>query len=87
MERFEGIGDLRGKGLYFGVDLVRDRESKKPDPATAHGLVNHLRQNGVLVAVNGAHDNVIKIRPPLVFSRADADRLLQALEDGLEVLH
>lgn len=84
MQRFDAIGDVRGKGLYFGIDLVRDRKSKTPDSAAAHFLINHMRRNGVLVAVTGPHDNVIKIRPPLVFSKDDADLLLEALEAGFE---
>ena len=83
--RHEIIGDIRGKGFFLGLDLVADRETRKPHSKAAHNLANRLRHRGVLVSVNGAHDNVIKIRPPLVFSKADADELLGAID--AEIAH
>ena len=84
--RFEILGDLRGKGLFLGLDLVTGRDTKEPASGAAHALVNTMRRNGVLVTVSGPHDNVIKVRPPLVFSSADASRFLDALETGLSVV-
>ena len=82
-DRYEAIGDVRGKGLFLGIDLVSDRQKRTPWSDGAHQLVNRLRHKGVLVSVNGMHDNVIKIRPPLIFSMNDADRLVQALDEEL----
>ena len=82
-ERHPVIGDVRGKGFFQGIDLVSDRERKTPAPKLAHRLANDLRREGVLVAVTGAHDNVVKLRPPLVFRQQHAERLLAALDDGL----
>ncbi len=70
------IGDVRGDGLYLGVELVKSRETKEPDSATALAVVNGLRERRVLISATGFNANVLKIRPPLVFSEADADRLL-----------
>jgi 4-aminobutyrate aminotransferase-like enzyme len=81
--RHAAIGDIRGAGLYLGVEIVRDRDSKSPDTATAAALVNGLRDRHVLISATGFHGNVLKIRPPLVFTDADADRLLSALDDTL----
>lgn len=81
--RFEGIGDVRGAGLYIGVEFVTDRRTKAPDSATALAVTNGLRQRRVLISATGFHANTLKIRPPLVFSRADADRLLSELEATL----
>ena len=75
-KRYEQIGDVRGSGLYAGIELVRDRVSKAPDAATAAAVVNGLRARRVLISATGAHANTLKIRPPLVFSAANADRLL-----------
>ena len=77
------IGDVRGRGLFFGVDLVRDRETREPDADAAHAVMNELRRRGVLVGRTGRHANVLKIRPPLVFSRANADKLATTLDEVL----
>ena len=84
--RFECIGDVRGAGLFIGVELVADRESRAPDAGLAGWLVNELRRNGVLISRTGPRDNVLKIRPPLVFGEAHAERLLDALEQALTTL-
>ncbi|WP_183025514.1 aspartate aminotransferase family protein [Variovorax sp. UMC13] len=79
-QRFEVIGDVRGAGLYIGVELVKDRATKAPDAAAAAAVVNGLRERRVLISATGFHANTLKIRPPLVFSEANADRLLTAIE-------
>ncbi|MFV8054309.1 aspartate aminotransferase family protein [Mycobacterium sp. 48b] len=67
------IGDVRGAGLYVGIEMVTDRESSGPDRAAAHDLVNAMRDRKVLISVCGADGNVLKVRPPLVFSDSDVD--------------
>ncbi|MCG2799111.1 MAG: aspartate aminotransferase family protein [Cellulomonas sp.] len=79
------IGDVRGAGLYLGVDVVTDPVSKTPDVATALDLVEALRDRRVLTSVCGP-GNVLKLRPPLVFDDSDADRLLDAFDDSLRSL-
>ncbi|WP_207418259.1 aspartate aminotransferase family protein [Roseomonas haemaphysalidis] len=81
--RHEAIGDVRGAGLFIGVELVRDRASRAPDGATTAKLVNGLRERRVLISASGPHANVLKIRPPLVFGREHADRFLDALDATL----
>ncbi|WP_137121614.1 aminotransferase class III-fold pyridoxal phosphate-dependent enzyme [Segeticoccus rhizosphaerae] len=76
----EALGDVRADGLFVGVDLQRDGE---PAPDLADAVVNGLRDRRVLVSTSGPHEDVLKIRPPLVFQRSDADQLLEALEDTL----
>src|SRR6201996_9227620 len=78
--RYPVIGDVRGSGLYLGVELVRDAGTKEPDPAASTAVVNGLRQRRVLISATGEHGNVLKIRPPLVFAEADATRLLTELD-------
>jgi 4-aminobutyrate aminotransferase-like enzyme len=82
-ERYEVIGDVRGVGLYIGAEIVTDRESRAPDGWTAAALVNGLRERRVLISATGFSGNTLKIRPPLVFSAADAARLLDSLESTL----
>ena len=69
------IGDVRGCGLYVGVEVVTDLETALPNRAAAHDLVNAMRDRRVLISVCGSDGNVLKIRPPLVFSMADVDWL------------
>jgi 4-aminobutyrate aminotransferase-like enzyme len=81
--RYESIGDVRGKGLFWGLDLVRDRESRAPAPRLAARIVESLRREGILVAASGPHRNVVKIRPPLTFRVPHAECLLSALDLAL----
>ena len=74
------IGDIRGSGMFIGIDLVRDRESREPATAKTGKAVNLLRQQGVLIGSTGRYDNILKIRPPMVFSKENADLLLQKLQ-------
>ena len=81
--RHEIIGDVRGRGLFFGIDLVSDRETKQPDAGSAKRIVNELRNRGILMSKIGEHDNVLKLRPPLCFSKENADLLVSTLDDVL----
>lgn len=84
--RHDWIGDVRGRGLLAGVELVRDRETLEPAGEETSRVLDLMRQNGVLVGREGPHGNVIKIRPPLVFQREHADILIEALEKSLAAL-
>ena len=77
------IGDVRGSGLFFGAELVLDRDAKTPATEYTKKVANALRMKGVLMNFLGIHYNVLKIRPPMVFSRADADRMLAAVDQAL----
>ncbi len=74
------VGNVRGSGLFISIEMVADRGSKAPDPATARLLAERLKDSGFLLSVAGAHDNVVKIRPPLVFGEEHALPFLDALE-------
>jgi hypothetical protein len=74
------IGDVRGLGLFLGIDLVTDRETRPPATRQASFVVNRLREEGVLAGTDGPHHNVIKLRPPLCFSQADAATFTSALD-------
>ncbi len=77
------IGDVRGLGLFIGVDLVRDRERRTPATEAAKYVVDRLRARRVLIGRDGPDANVLKIRPPLTFGRSNADHLLEALDEVL----
>lgn len=74
------IGDIRGSGLFIGIDLVRNRENGEPATDETDRAVNLLRHHGVLIGSTGQFDNILKIRPPMVFSKENADLLLQKLK-------
>jgi 4-aminobutyrate aminotransferase-like enzyme len=74
------VGDVRGSGLFLGIELVRDRRTLEPAGTEASYVVNRLRELGVLAGTDGPFHNVIKIRPPLCFSEGDADLFVSALD-------
>jgi 4-aminobutyrate aminotransferase-like enzyme len=84
LRRFEAryplVGDVRGSGLFLGVELVRHPETREPAGEEAAFIANRMRQLGVLLGTDGTDRNVLKIRPPMPFSIQDADVLLEALE-------
>ena len=81
--RYAIIGDVRGQGLFLGIELVEDRESKTPATALARRVNDGVRARGVLIGTEGPHDNVLKMRPPMIFSRANADHLVGVLDETL----
>jgi 4-aminobutyrate aminotransferase-like enzyme len=79
---YEQIAEVRGAGLFIAVDIVTDRESKTPDGAAGLRIVNEMRRRRVLISASGPTGHALKIRPPLVFSERDADRLLESLAEA-----
>jgi 4-aminobutyrate aminotransferase-like enzyme len=77
------VADVRGKGLFWGLEIVRDHATRAPAVAEADRILNLLREDGFLLGRTGAHDNVLKIRPPLVFSPDQARMLLEGLDRAL----
>ena len=84
--RHEAIGDVRGSGFFLGVELVADRRTRAPATDAASRVVNGMRERGVLIGTEGPFANVLKIRPPMPFTHADADRLVSALAAALGAL-
>ena len=78
------IGDVRGCGLFFGVEWVTDLASKTPDVEGAVEIANRMKDRGFLMSNQGAFSNVLKIRPPLVFERQHAELFLSAFAEVLE---
>ena len=85
-EGCEPMGDVRGHGLFIGIEWVEDRADKAPDRAGAIAVVNALKEKGFLIGNAGAFGNVVKIRPPLVFSADNAAAFLDAFEETLDDL-
>jgi 4-aminobutyrate aminotransferase-like enzyme len=83
MKRHVIIGDVRGRGLALGMELVIDRKTRKPAPAAQITLLNLVRNEGVLVGGEGEAGNIVKIRPPIVFRREHADIAIAAVDRAL----
>ncbi|MHA2172037.1 MAG: aminotransferase class III-fold pyridoxal phosphate-dependent enzyme, partial [Candidatus Kariarchaeaceae archaeon] len=81
---FPIIGDVRGLGLYLGVELVLDRETQEPAPNQAFYVINRMREKGILISTDGPLHNVLKIKPPLVFTIENADFLVVSLQQILD---
>ena len=84
MDRHELIGDVRGRGLFQAIELVRDRATLEPAPRHAAYVVERMKERGVLLSTEGPLHTVIKMKPPLVFNEGDAERLVQGLDAVLE---
>jgi 4-aminobutyrate aminotransferase-like enzyme len=87
MQRCARIGDVRGHGLFLGVEMVADRNGKAPDRDLAIDVVNRLKDKGFLTSNAGAFGNVVKIRPPLVFTQADADAFVAAFDATIDEIN
>jgi 4-aminobutyrate aminotransferase-like enzyme/Ser/Thr protein kinase RdoA (MazF antagonist) len=80
MARHPLIGDVRGLGMFLGIELVRDRRTLEPAAPEAAYTIERMKDHGILVSTDGPLHNVIKIKPPLVFSESDADFFLRTLD-------
>jgi 4-aminobutyrate aminotransferase-like enzyme len=80
----DALGPLRAAGLFLGQDIVQGGDPLAPDAARTSRIVNGLRQARVLISATGPRQNVLKIRPPLVFSKANVDHFLTAFEAVLK---
>jgi 4-aminobutyrate aminotransferase-like enzyme/Ser/Thr protein kinase RdoA (MazF antagonist) len=80
MDKHPLIGDVRGLGLFIGVELVLNRETLEPAAEQASYIANRMKECGILLSTDGPLHNVLKIKPPLVFSEADADFLVATLD-------
>ncbi len=74
------IGDVRGLGLFLGVELVKDRKTRAPAPEHTAYIVERMKEEGILINLEGPRRNVLKIKPPLVFTKDDADKLVNSLD-------
>ncbi len=77
------VGDVRGRGLFLGVELVRSPGAREPSPEACRYAVNRMRERGILMSADGPQANVLKIKPPMVFAQSDAARVAAELETVL----
>jgi len=82
-ERYDVVGEVRGKGLMLGVELVKDAATKEPSPEAANQLLEGCKDRGLLVGKGGLYGNVLRIAPPLVITEEDAGRAIETIDAAL----
>ncbi len=82
-QKYEFIGDVRGSGLIFGAEMVLDRQPKEPASEFTDRVINAMRHRGIIHSKLGRHKNTLKIRPPMPFSKKNADLLFDTLDEVL----
>ena len=80
------IGDVRGRGLFIGVELVKDHDTLEPAAKEADKVINLMKEAGILMSTDGPDHNVIKIKPPIIFTRENADELVFNLNSIIDQL-
>lgn len=85
-KRYAIIGDVRGSGLFLGVELVRDHDSLEPADRETSYIANRMRERKILIGTDGPMNNVLKIRPPMPFTMQDAKVLISALDETFSEL-
>lgn len=78
------IGDVRGVGLFAGIELVRDRVKRIPATAEANHVVSRMKEKKILISSDGPDDNILKLKPPMVFTVENVDHLVSVLDEVLE---
>lgn len=87
MKDFELIGDVRGMGLFFGIELVKDRKLRTPATEEANFVVNRMKNfHKILVSSDGPDDNVVKLKPPMVFNEKNVDEFIAGMAECLQQL-
>jgi len=79
-QKYTVIGDVRGKGLMLGLDLVKNRETKEPAPEATTQLLERTREHGLLIGKGGLYGNVIRLSPMLNIGKADVDEAVRILD-------
>ena len=79
-EKYRIIGDVRGLGMFIGIDLVKDRNTREPATSEAQHVITRMKEQFILLSADGPHRNVLKFKPPMVFSMQDVDHLVSVLD-------
>ena len=81
----ENIIEVRGEGLFLGIDLVKSNNPNSPNPELADFIINYCKDLGVLISTDGPYNNVLKIKPPIIFNKKDADFVIESLDKSFNV--
>jgi len=84
MDKYDIIGDVRGYGLFIGLDLVTDKETRAPGTDLADYVKNRMREHRILMGSEGPYDNILKIRPPMTIEKDDIKYILEVMDTVLD---
>ncbi len=84
VDKYEVCGDARGEGLFLGLEFVTDEESKEPNTKLASHVQNKLKERNIMVGTDGPMVNVIKVKPPICFTKENADELVNGIDEILQ---
>jgi 4-aminobutyrate aminotransferase-like enzyme len=79
---FPCSGDIRGSGLFIGIEIIKN-DQLKPDTELAHLIKNELRNRNILISTDGPYDSVIKSKPPLCFTKQNAEMVVKNIREVL----
>jgi len=83
-DKYPVIGDVRGMGLFIGIELVTNRDTKEPATLLAEYVVAKFKESYILMSTEGKYGNVLKFKPPMVFNQQDANHLLTTFDEILQ---
>jgi len=83
---YKNVGDIRGMGLFQGIDIVKSKESREEDADLAKKIIMNMREKLVLVSRDGPKHNVLKIKPPIVFDKKNVDTLIEKMKETLDLI-
>ena len=86
LKKYKFVGDIRGVGLFQGIDIVKSKETKEQDGELASKIILMMREKGVLVSRDGIKGNILKLKPPIVFTKENVDELMEAFDKVLPML-
>lgn len=85
---YEIIGDIRGIGLFIGLELIRNEETREPATSEANWIVDRMKSvHKILISSDGPAENVLKLKPPMVFNKENVDEFLQGIKECLSHFH
>ena len=80
MQRYEIIGDVRGKGFMMALEMVKDRRSREPAPEATAAIFEQTREQGLVLSKSGTFKNVLRMTPPLCVQMTDVPQIVEALD-------
>ena len=86
-DSYQIIGDVRGQGLFLGVEIVANRDTKEPATVLADYMVSRFKEEKILMSTEGKYGNVLKFKPPMVFSTENAERFVQIFDNILQEIY
>jgi 4-aminobutyrate aminotransferase-like enzyme len=84
---YDFVGDIRGVGLFQGIDIVKSKATRLEDGDTAKEVITRMRERLILISRDGPHHNVLKVKPPMVFNKQNVDTVIENLKEVLDEIN